>query len=63
MPEGEENPPSPISPFIVPSVEAGLLPKKKKKNKKSFIDLHELSLIFKCHEMHGRKKTGGRMGD
>ena len=35
MPEGEENPPYPFSPFIVPSVEAGLLPKKKiKKNKK-----------------------------
>ena len=33
MPEGEENPPSPFSPLIVPSVEAGLL-QKKNKNKK-----------------------------
>ena len=36
---------------------------KKRKKKKSFIDLHELSLIYKCHEMHGRKKPRGRMGN
>ena len=53
-------PPSP--PLLCPVWKQGCCPKKRRK-KKSFIDLHELSLIYKCHEMHGRKKTRGRMGN